>query len=662
MIGNPALRGNDATERPTEADVPEAIGFEEAEMTPEMSPMDMGPAAPVPQAGDSVPAELAPPSEMTPGDSFFDLRATPGAEAAMQASSESTAALEATEVDAPLPAPAVSAGLPPVNSEMDSDALMAHNAALTEEIHALREQLQQAAQAPAEFANLQQQLLQAQQQAANYRNEAQRLQEQLAGAASGEDFAKLAAQAQSDSIARKEAEEDLRMAREEVEHARAEQSALMSEIEALRAAPTPKADTAELEKALQEAARLSSAVDEANNAMAGLQRANEELMRQMTAQNNQMHETERARAEIVAQLQAREAEITSLQAEMAQAAPAPKPGKGGAELEAQLKTLKKELAQKEKEVKETREALDSESARSFRLSQRRIPALQNELAEAHAQGMEIRRKMEKLEAEKRVLAEDSDAAKRQMEELERALAAAKMRAQDTTIVAAPQAQVNVADEEIKRLGARLKAAEEERRKLSESLQQIDKGKRGELEKYEERLTRLQVESNERHENYLNLRKQLKLLAGRLSQTVKLAAMLAAATSEAQRKMLIDGIERLGKESEAVGAGQSIELATLAPPPSAPSAADSTPQPAVPASQAPVTTEQDKKDSSRTEIIRAADVAAPSPPAPSAGSGQAQSLGAPEDLVEPSAEPMSLDGLEPGLDGIPDDIGGPATDL
>lgn len=432
------------------------------------------------------------------------------------------------------------------------------------------------------------------------------LSQQLQKAAPAGEVTRLRNEVQAALSARSMAEEDVQAAHNEVELARAEVARLHARVVELESEITPPVMTADE----QEEARLRAALEEAQGAISRVEHANEELSRKAKEAEARVAEQRRAAEDAREQSEQKAARIEQLERELAlaknelgmlgdQAADVVRrsreiddrkaeldrvtmalaesqmrlaEAKGIAEgAEARIKEAearaaaaeekttadKKRTADLEREAKEARERLDTEAARSFRLSQRRIPSLQNEIAAEHAQNMELRRKIEKIEAEKRVIAEQQKESAAKADELERALAAAKARMSDTEIIragASPSAAA-LADEEIARLAARVKASDEERKRQGDMLERMEQSRKEEMRAYEQRLAQVNAQADEKLEQLLAMRKQARALASRLAQAMKLAELLADARSAQEKQPLLERIAEIAKEAaEPVEAG------------------------------------------------------------------------------------------------------------
>ncbi len=450
-------------------------------------------------------------------------------------------------------------------------------------------------------------LRQANDEAQRANERARELTQQLQKAAPAGEVTRLRNEVQAALSARGMAEEDVQAAHNEVELARAEIARLHARVVELESESTPPVATADE----HEEARLRAALEEAQNAIARVEHANEEIARKAKDLDAKLAEAKRAeqaareeveqKAKLAEQFERelalaknelsllgdqaadvvrrgheiddRKAELDRVTMALAQSQMQLAEAKGIAEgAEARIKEAearaqsaeaaaameKKRAADFERDTKEARERLDTEAARSFRLSQRRIPSLQNEIAAEHAQNMELRRKIEKLEAEKRVIAEQQLEAATKADELERALAAAKARMSDTEIIraGAGHTAASLADEEIARLAARAKSAEDERKRLADQIDRKESSRKEEMRAYEVRLVQVNAESEQRLEQLLTLRKQARALATRLSQSMKLAALLADAKSAAERQPILDKIAEIAKGSRSrPGCGQ-----------------------------------------------------------------------------------------------------------
>lgn len=428
---------------------------------------------------------------------------------------------------------------------------------------------------------------------------ARELTQQLQKAAPAGEITRLRNEVQAALSARSMAEEDVQAAHNEVELARAEIARLHARVVELESESTPPVSTSDE----HEEARLRAALEEAQGAISRVEHANEELSRKAKETEARIAEQKRAAEDAREQAEQKAARVEQLERELAlaknelaimgdQAADVVRrsreiddrkaeldrvtmalaqsqmqlaEARGVAEgAEARIKEAearataaeekaaaeKKRAADMDRDAKEARERLDTEAARSFRLSQRRIPSLQNEIAAEHAQNMELRRKIEKLEAEKRVIAEQQKESAAKVEELERALAAAKARMSDTEIIraGASRSANDLADEEIARLAARVKASDDERKRQGDILERMEQSRKEEMRAYEQRLAQVNAQADEKLEQLLAMRKQARALASRLTQAMKLAELLANARSAQEKQPLLDKIAEIAKEA------------------------------------------------------------------------------------------------------------------
>jgi chromosome segregation ATPase len=213
-------------------------------------------------------------------------------------------------------------------------------------------------------------------------------------------------------------------------------------------------------------------------------------------------------------------------------------------LEGHISQLQDELVTKEKEVAEVQEKLDTEAARSYRLSQRRIPALNREIEETHEHNRELERRLQKAELKAKTYEEQAKELRNQVADLERALQGAKARAQDTAIIASGDDAALLINDEVRRLSNRLREIEVERAALAAGLRQSDEAHRAEVERLEARTARIEQENDERHETVLKQRTQLRVLRERVSGMVRLAQDLSRAERD-HAKPLLDAIRKLG---------------------------------------------------------------------------------------------------------------------
>lgn len=213
-------------------------------------------------------------------------------------------------------------------------------------------------------------------------------------------------------------------------------------------------------------------------------------------------------------------------------------------LEDRITDLQEAMIAKEKESAELQEKLDSEAARSYRLSQRRIPALNAEVEQLQESNRELERKLQKAELKANTFEEKARELEAQITDLQRALQGAKARAQDTAIIAAGETNAQqLVDDEVRRLTNRLRELEEERAKLSAGLRGLADAHQSELDRHIGRADRLERESDERYESLLKQRTQLRVLRERISGMLKLAEDLNSTASN-QRQPLLEALRKL----------------------------------------------------------------------------------------------------------------------
>lgn len=207
-------------------------------------------------------------------------------------------------------------------------------------------------------------------------------------------------------------------------------------------------------------------------------------------------------------------------------------------LEDKITTLQQQLLEREKTVAEMQEKLDTEAARSYRLSQRRIPALNREIEEAQEHMRETERKLQKAELKAATFEEQSNELKNQITELERALQGAKARAHDTQMITAADARPGaVVEDEVRRLSNRLREAESERAKLIESFARLSASARDDSARLEARMQRLEKESDERFEKLVGQRTSMRILRERVQGLLKLAEDIAQSDGQGRKPLL-----------------------------------------------------------------------------------------------------------------------------
>jgi chromosome segregation ATPase len=213
-------------------------------------------------------------------------------------------------------------------------------------------------------------------------------------------------------------------------------------------------------------------------------------------------------------------------------------------LEDRITALQETLVTKEKECAELQEKLDSEAARSYRLSQRRIPALNSEIESMQENSRELERKLQKADLKANKFEEQAKELETKLGDMQRALQGAKARAQDTAIVQAGDTDARaLVGDEVRRLANRIHELEEERGRLLDSLRKVGDGHKSELQKHASRGDRLEQESDQRYEDLLKQRTQMRVLRERMNGMLKLAEDLNA-TAHGQRQPLLEALRKL----------------------------------------------------------------------------------------------------------------------
>lgn len=207
-------------------------------------------------------------------------------------------------------------------------------------------------------------------------------------------------------------------------------------------------------------------------------------------------------------------------------------------LEDKITTLQQQLLEREKTVAEMQEKLDTEAARSYRLSQRRIPALNREIEESQEHMRETERKLQKAELKAATFEEQANELKNQIIELERALQGAKARAHDTQMITPADARPGaVVEDEVRRLSNRLREAETERAKLIESFSRLSASAREDSARLETRMQRLEKESDERFEKLVGQRTAMRILRERVQGLLKLAEDISQSDVQGRKPLL-----------------------------------------------------------------------------------------------------------------------------
>ncbi|MBK9974520.1 MAG: hypothetical protein IPP14_07075 [Planctomycetes bacterium] len=215
-------------------------------------------------------------------------------------------------------------------------------------------------------------------------------------------------------------------------------------------------------------------------------------------------------------------------------------------LEDKLSALQEQVVAKEKDIAEAQEKLDTEAARSYRLSQRRIPALNKEIEDAQETNRDLERKLQKAELRAQTLDDQATELKNRIADLERALGAAKARAQDTQVIAPADVDArNLADDELRRTSNKLREVEAERARLAETLRRLGEAHGTELSRHISRGEKLEKESEERFESLLGQRTQMRVLRERVVNMLQVAEDLAGA-KDGQRKVLLDALRKMAE--------------------------------------------------------------------------------------------------------------------
>lgn len=213
-------------------------------------------------------------------------------------------------------------------------------------------------------------------------------------------------------------------------------------------------------------------------------------------------------------------------------------------LEDRAAALQEQLSARERDVAELQEKLDTEAARSYRLSQRRIPALNKEIEDAQEANRELERKLQKAELRNQTLDDQARELKDKVADLERALSGAKARAQDTQIIATGDVDArSLVDDELRRTANRLRDVESERARIAESLRRLGEAHGSELSRHMARAERLEQESEQRQEALLAQRTQLRVMRDRVQNMLQVAEDLSQA-KDGQRKILLETLRKL----------------------------------------------------------------------------------------------------------------------
>lgn len=395
------------------------------------------------------------------------------------------------------------------------------------------------------------------------------------------------------------AEEQLRLARQELAQARQQVQSLQQALADQPASPPGEAgetrdydameaqlvalqaENTQLKEALREAQGAESRTEHAHDALqrrvqeleqenAGLRQDLLSARRAIDLKVNELEQVgndlARARKELadrgdeaaqvkaqLADMDARKSELVAAQsalaearAEIARLAESAREAARVPALEDKLSALQEQVVAKDKEIAEAQEKLDTEAARSYRLSQRRIPALNKEIEDAQETNRELERKLQKAELRAQTLDDQATELKNRIADLERALGAAKARAQDTQVIAPADVDArNLADDELRRTSNRLREVEAERAKLAETLRRLGEAHGTELSRHVSRGEKLEKESEERFESLLAQRTQMRVLRERVVNMLQVAEDLAGA-KDGQRKVLLDALRKMAE--------------------------------------------------------------------------------------------------------------------
>ncbi|MBX3460294.1 MAG: hypothetical protein KF696_10105 [Planctomycetes bacterium] len=310
----------------------------------------------------------------------------------------------------------------------------------------------------------------------------------------------------------------------------------------------------EIEGLQQQLTSAELRLEEGADAAARMRAESEELGRELALARKQVADVRDAGAAVergAKELDDRRAELDQLARALADArteverlTPFEKEAERVIALEDRITELQQQLLAREKEAAEAQEKLDTEAARSYRLSQRRIPALNKEIEDAQEHNRELERKLQKAELKANTFEDQVRELTEKLGDLERALQGAKARAQDTAIIQPQDADANaLVSDEVRRLTNRLREVEAERTRLTERVKMIDAGQKDELKRLSERADRLETESDERFDNLLKQRTQLRVLRERINGMLRLAEDLGKADRD-MGKTLLDAIKKL----------------------------------------------------------------------------------------------------------------------
>ncbi|MCA8937068.1 MAG: hypothetical protein KDB68_12790 [Planctomycetes bacterium] len=340
---------------------------------------------------------------------------------------------------------------------------------------------------------------------------------------------------QTENVQLKEALTEAQGAESRTEHAHDELGRRVSELE-------------------EEVAALKQELSESKQQLEAKLKENEDLGRELAVARKELADGRDA-ADVVErknrELDDRKAELDGVtkalaeaKAEIERLAPMEGEVKRVEGLEDRITELQEALLAKEKEAAEAQEKLDSEAARSYRLSQRRIPALNAELEQLQENHRELERKLQKAELRANTFEEQAKELEDKLAGTQRALQSAKARAQDTAIIQPGETEPEqLVGDEVRRLTNRLRDLEEERGRLADTLRKLGDLHKAELQKHAARGDRLESESDQRYEDLLKQRTQMRVLKERISGMLKLAEDLTA-TSANQRQPLMESLRKL----------------------------------------------------------------------------------------------------------------------
>lgn len=165
------------------------------------------------------------------------------------------------------------------------------------------------------------------------------------------------------------------------------------------------------------------------------------------------------------------------------------------DLETELEQVNHALHEAQSAKNELEERVDTEAARSYRLSKRRIPALNKEIEELTESNRELERKIQKLTLQAETFEERAKEQESRANELQSALTAAKARAQDTQMLR-PDSSDDVLDDELRRVSNQLRDVQTERQRLAQTISELENLQRENLRKSDARSDRMATELDE----------------------------------------------------------------------------------------------------------------------------------------------------------------------